>query len=59
MNTSTINYGSLLCVKIKSIKNEYPEDYTMSLPLQILSVLNADMSKIDVRVNSNINLRTL
>lgn len=38
----TINYGSLLCVKIKSIKNQYSEDYTMSLPLQILPVLNAD-----------------
>lgn len=38
----TINYGSLLCVKIKSIKNEFSEDYTMSLPLQILPVLNAD-----------------
>ena len=29
----TINYGSLLCVKIKSIKNEFSEDYTMSMPL--------------------------
>ena len=38
----TINYGSLLCVKIKSIKNEFSEDYTMSMPLQILTVLNAD-----------------
>lgn len=42
MNIETINYGSLLCVKIKSIKNEFSEDYTMSMPLQILSVLNAD-----------------
>lgn len=25
----TINYGSLLCVKIKSIKNQYSEDYTI------------------------------
>ena len=38
----TINYGSLLCVKVKSVKNEFSEDYTMSLPLQILTVLNAD-----------------
>ena len=38
----TINYGSLLCVKVKSIKNEFPEDYTMSMPVQILPVLNAD-----------------
>jgi len=38
----TINYGSLLCVKIKSIKNKYSDDYTMSLPIQILTVLNAD-----------------
>ena len=49
----TINYGSLLCVKIKSIKNEFQEDYTMSLPPQILTVLNADM--INVRVDGNIN----
>ena len=38
----TINYGSLLCVKIKSIKNQFEEDYTMSLPVQILNVMNAD-----------------
>ena len=38
----TINYGSLLCVKIARIKHEFPEDYTMSLPIQILPVLNAD-----------------
>lgn len=38
----TINYGSILCVKIKSIKKEFSEDFTMSLPLQILIILNAD-----------------
>lgn len=38
----TINYGSLLCVKIVDIKREYEDDYTMSLPIQILKVLNAD-----------------
>lgn len=38
----TINYGSLQCCKIKSIKNEFQDDYTMSLPIQILPVLNAD-----------------
>lgn len=38
----TINYGSLLCVKIKSIKNQFSEDFTMSLPVQILNVMNAD-----------------
>jgi hypothetical protein len=31
-----------LCVKVKSVKNEYSEDYTMSLPVQTLPVLNAD-----------------
>lgn len=38
----TINYGSLLCVKIKSIKAEFNEDYTMSMPPQILPAMNAD-----------------
>lgn len=37
-----INFGSLLCVKIKSVKNESRHDYTMSMPLQILPVMNAD-----------------
>ena len=27
----TINYGSLLCVKIKSIKNQFEDDYTIKL----------------------------
>lgn len=38
----TINYGSLLLMKIVDIKKEYDDDYTMSLPIQILKVLNAD-----------------
>lgn len=38
----TINYGSLLCMSIEEIKAEYEDDYTMSLPIQILTVLNAD-----------------
>ena len=29
-------------MKIKSIKNQFSEDYTMSLPVQILNVMNAD-----------------
>lgn len=38
----TINYGSMLLMRVVSIKNEYDDDYTMSLPIQILRVLNAD-----------------
>lgn len=38
----TINYGSILFMKIVDIKGEYKNDFTMSLPIQILSVLNAD-----------------
>jgi DNA-directed RNA polymerase beta' subunit len=38
----TINYGSMLLMKIVDIKKDYHDDYTMSLPIQILSVLNAD-----------------
>lgn len=39
----TINYGSMLLMKVVDIKNEYKDDYTMSLPIQILRVLNADL----------------
>lgn len=38
----TINYGSLLLMKIVEVKREYKDDYTMSIPIQILSALNAD-----------------
>ena len=38
----TINYGSLLAMKVIEVKREYEDDYTMSLPIQILKVLNAD-----------------
>lgn len=38
----TINYGSLLQMEIIDINREYEDDYTMSLPIQILKVLNAD-----------------
>jgi len=31
-----------MCVKVKSIKNEFSEDYTMSLNMFILNALNAD-----------------
>ena len=41
----TINYGSILLMKIKDIKNEYEDDYTMSIPVQILTVSNADLVK--------------
>lgn len=38
----TINFGSLLSMKIVDIKKDFKDDYTMSLPIQILRVLNAD-----------------
>lgn len=38
----TINYGSMLLMKVVDVKREYEDDYTMSLPIQILPVLNAD-----------------
>ena len=41
----TINYGSYITMKVVRIKKEYNEDYTMSLPLSILTILNADFCK--------------
>jgi hypothetical protein len=38
----TINYGSMLAMKVVAITNEYKDNFTMSLPIQILRVLNAD-----------------
>jgi DNA-directed RNA polymerase beta' subunit len=38
----TINYGSVLCMKVIDIKRAHEEDYTMSIPIQVLTVLNAD-----------------
>lgn len=38
----TINFGSILCMRIKDVKPGVPGDYTMSLPLRILPVLNGD-----------------
>ena len=37
----TINYGSILCVRVKKVKRSY-KDQTMSLPITILKVFNAD-----------------
>ena len=37
----TINYGSIICCKVKSIKRDY-DDLTMSLSGQVLESLNAD-----------------
>lgn len=51
----TINYGSLLCVRVIDVKREYKDDYTMSLPIQILRVLNADF---DGDVLNIISLKT-
>lgn len=38
----TINYGSMLCVRIKSVTHTSEDNYTMSMPEQILTVMNAD-----------------
>jgi len=35
----------MLLMKIVDIKNSITDEYTMSLPIQILKVLNADQSK--------------
>ena len=37
----TINYGSMLCVNIVDVSREL-DCYTMKLPIQILTELNAD-----------------
>jgi hypothetical protein len=44
MKIMTINYGSMLCVKIKSVKDKY-DDLTMSLSCQVLSSMNADFDQ--------------
>lgn len=46
----SIDYGSISCVKITSVKNQYPDDYTMSMPPQILNPMNADRSRSEDRV---------
>lgn len=38
----TINYGSVLCVRIKDVTSGEGENYTMGMPEQILIVMNAD-----------------
>lgn len=38
----TIAYGSIIMVKIKRIKPQFTKDYTMSIPIFILTKLNAD-----------------
>ena len=37
----TINYGSIICCRVKSVKTDY-DDLTLSLSAQVLSSLNAD-----------------
>ena len=37
----TINYGSIICCGVKSVKTDY-DDLTLSLSAQVLSSLNAD-----------------
>lgn len=51
----TINYGSILCMRIKDVKKGFSEDYTMSLPLQILTVMNADF---DGDIENVVSLKT-
>lgn len=51
----TINYGSFLCMRIKDVKKYDSNDYTMSLPLQILPVMNADF---DGDIENTIPLKT-
>jgi hypothetical protein len=36
-----LNYGSILCLKVVGIKEDY-EDLTMSVPLNILQLMGAD-----------------
>lgn len=38
----TINFGSLMLMKIKRVRGDYNENHTMSIPVFILSDLNAD-----------------
>ena len=38
----TINYGSLLCVYIAHVTDGLSDNYTMGMPEQILTVMNAD-----------------
>lgn len=51
----TINYGSMLCMSIVEVKPEYDYDFTMSIPIQILKLLNADF---DGDVLNIISLKT-
>lgn len=51
----TINYGSMILMKVVDIKNKYDEDYTMSIPIHVLTVLNADF---DGDVLNIISLKT-
>jgi hypothetical protein len=50
MNVTTLNYGSILCMNVKDVKAD-KDDYTMSLPIQVLKVLNADKSIVASRSN--------
>ena len=38
----TINYGSLMSMKVKKVRPILDDNYTMSLPIAILAALNAD-----------------
>lgn len=48
----TINFGSILCMRIKDVKKNETDDYTMSLPLRILPVLNADFDGDNLTIES-------
>jgi DNA-directed RNA polymerase beta' subunit len=51
----TINYGSMILMTVVDIKKQYDEDYTMSIPIHVLTVLNADF---DGDVLNIISLKT-
>lgn len=51
----TINHGSYLTMKIIEVKKLYNEDYTMSLPISVLNLYNADF---DGDTLNNFSLKT-
>lgn len=52
----TINFGSLMLMKIKRIRAEYNDNHTMSIPVFILSDLNADQLKVGC-IGNNVLVR--
>ena len=52
----TINYGSIICCRVKSVKTNY-DNLTLSLSAQVLTSLNADQL-IKVGNHSNMILES-